>query len=85
MDMLTMTILVHFWVLHGTIGPSTRVHASQGPTCGTTLQPSHLVHTRPASSLVWTVHDAFCVLTAHKPAHGHGHGGKAEKKKFGAN
>jgi hypothetical protein len=27
----------------------------------TTLQPSHLAHTRPASNLVWTVHGAFYV------------------------
>jgi hypothetical protein len=73
MAMLAMTIRVHFWVLMGPLG---HPHAPQGPTCGTALQPSHLTHTRPASSLVWTVHGAFyvlCALTAHKPAHGHYH------------
>ena len=33
----------------------------QGSTYRTTLQPSHLSHNRPASSLVWTVNGAFYV------------------------
>ena len=62
MAKLTMTILmVHFWVLYWGIGELGHLHAPQGPTCGTTLQPSHLAYTRPASSLFWTVHGAFYV------------------------
>ena len=56
---MTMTILVHFWVLY--MEPLGHLHAPQGPTCGTILQPSHLAHTRPASSLVRNVHGAFYV------------------------
>ena len=71
MAMLAMTILVHFWVLYWVTG---HLHPPLGPTCRTTLQPSHLGHARPASSLdlgrAWRV---LCALTAHKPAHGHGH------------
>ena len=80
-----------FWSIFGCyIGPLRHLHAPQGPTCGTILQPSHLGHARLVSSLVWTVHGAWCVLcalTARKPAHGHGHGHgkKAEKMNFGAN
>ena len=59
------------------MGPLRHIHAPQGPTCGTTLQPIHLAHTKPAGSLVWTVHVSawrvLCAITAHKPAHGHGH------------
>ena len=58
MAMLAITILVHFWVLYGAMD---HLHAPQGPTCGTSLQPSLLAHTRPASSLVWTVHGVFYV------------------------
>ena len=58
MAMLAMTILVRFSVLYGSLD---HLHTLQGPTCGTTLQPSHLAHIRPASSLVWTVHGAFYV------------------------
>jgi hypothetical protein len=58
MDMLAMTILVHFGCY---IVPLRHLHASHGPTCGTTLQPSHMGHTRPISSLVWTVHVPFYV------------------------
>ena len=51
------------------------LHAHVDRTCSTTMQSSHLahMHTKPASSLVWTVHGAFYVraLTAHNPAHGH--------------
>ena len=58
MAMLAMTILVTFgWYIR----PLCHLHAPQGPTCGTTLQPSHLAHARPASSLVRTVHGAFYV------------------------
>ena len=58
MAMLAMTILVTFgWY----IGPLHHLHAPQGPTCGTILQPSHLGHARLVSSLVWTVHGAFYV------------------------
>ena len=43
------------------IGPLRHLHATQGPICGTTLQPSHLGHARSASSLAWAwaVHGAF--------------------------
>ena len=31
MAMLAMTILIHFWVLYGAIGPSTLTHAKVQP------------------------------------------------------
>ena len=58
MTMLAMTILIHFGCYMEPLG---HLHAPQGPTCGTTLQPSHLGHTRSASSLVRTLRGAFNV------------------------
>ena len=58
MAMLAMTILVHFWVLYVAIG---HLHAPQGPTCGTTLQPSHLGHARLVRWQLWLLHGAFYV------------------------
>jgi hypothetical protein len=58
MAMLAMTILVHFWVLYGAIGTSTRI---QGPTCSTTLQPSHLGHARLARLKLRLLYGAFHV------------------------
>jgi hypothetical protein len=43
------------------IGPLSHLHSLQGPTCGTILQPSYLVHSRLVGCLVWTVHGAFYV------------------------
>ena len=55
------------------MGALDHLNAPQGPTCGTILQPSHLAHTRPASSLVWTrAWRVLCALVVHKPAHDHG-------------
>jgi hypothetical protein len=44
----------------------------QSAALHTSLQPSHLSHTRPVNSLVWTW-SVLCTLTAHKTAHRHGH------------
>ena len=56
MAMLAMTILVHFLVLPTLAHCATYKHPK-----GTILQPRHLAHTKPASSLVWIVHGALYV------------------------
>ena len=79
--MLAMTILVHFWAIHWATAPPTPPPSSQGPTCGTALQPTcnHLGHARlvrwwPQLLLAWRVLClSGCALIAHKPAHAHGH------------
>ena len=74
-----------FWSTFGWyIGPLRHLHAPQGPTCGTILQPSHLGYARPSqmASNSGSCMVRLCALAAHKPAHGHDHGQKAEKNEF---
>jgi hypothetical protein len=64
MVMLVMTILVYFLVLY--TKPLSHLHAPEGPTCGTALQPSYLAHARLVRCLVWTPHlRVLCALAAH--------------------
>ena len=58
MAMLAMTNPVHFGVLYWATG---HLHAPQGPTCGTILQPSHLGHARPVGWQLWLLYGAFYV------------------------
>jgi hypothetical protein len=65
MAMLAMTILVHFWLLYGAIGPSTLTPMSNLRHC------TYYASQQLSVDREWRV---LCALAVHKPAHGHGHG-----------
>jgi hypothetical protein len=65
MAMLAMAILVlvhgplsifQWYMVYRATAPRCAIYTQ--PNCGQALQPRHLAHARPASSLAWTVHGA---------------------------
>ena len=61
MAILTMIILVHFWVLYMELLGN--LHAPQGLICRTILQLSHLGHAMLVRWQLWILHVAFMYLS----------------------